>query len=199
MIILATDMGLIPKTTTTTIYIKISDKPTNIFRLSTINQYDSSNEQLSTTFLTYFNMDTNKFIIICIILITFIICTVLISVIFTISRNNNNNSCNVFNHKATVTTKPITAYNENTHSYHTNLVEKSPPDIINVTLPSKSINYPFDCIDVVNTFERNNNNNNYLPTFYEQTTSMTLPYTFHETDLRFYDQLMPANEELLNG
>ncbi|CAH8511721.1 unnamed protein product [Schistosoma intercalatum] len=202
LIILATDMGLIPKTTTTTIYIKISDKPTNIFRLSTINQYDSSNEQLSTTFLTYFNMDTNKFIIICIILITFIICTVLISVIFTISRNNNNNNCNVFNHKATVTTKPITAYNENTHSYHTNLVEKSPPDIINVTLPSKSINYPFDCIDVVNTFEQNNNNNNnnnYLPTFYEQTTSMTLPYTFHETDLRFYDQLMPANEELLNG
>ncbi|CAH8507158.1 unnamed protein product [Schistosoma rodhaini] len=193
LVILATDMGLVPKTTTTTIFIKISDRPTNMFRFNALNQQDSSGQQLTTSLFTNFNVDANKFIIICIILITFVICTVLISVIFTISRNGS--SCRVFNKKSTITTKPMTTYNDNTNGYHTSIVEKSPPDITNVSIPGKSMNYPFDCIDV-NTFEQNTN---YLPSFYEQTTSMTIPYTFHETGLRFYDQLMPTNDELLNG
>ncbi|XP_018645347.1 cadherin, putative [Schistosoma mansoni] len=152
LVILATDMGLVPRTTTTTIFIKISDRPTNMFRFNALNQQDSSGQQLTTSLFANFN-------------------------------------------KSTITTKPMTTYNDNTNGYHTSIVEKSPPDITNVSIPGKSVNYPFDCIDV-NTFEQNTN---YLPSFYEQTTSMTIPYTFHETGLRFYDQLMPTNDELLNG
>ncbi|TNN14349.1 Protocadherin-11 Y-linked [Schistosoma japonicum] len=188
LVILATDMGLVPKTSTATIYVKISDIPTTMFRFNSLKQHNSADHKLSTSIFANINMDANKFIIICIILITFVICTVLISVIFTISRGR----CRVFNSKTT-TKLTNNTYNDNPNGYLTNLVDKSSQDVCNVSLPGRSINYPFDCIDG-NTF---GHNTTYLPSFYDQTPSM--PYTFHETGLKFYDQLIADNEQLLSG
>ncbi|CAH8491113.1 unnamed protein product [Schistosoma turkestanicum] len=228
LIISATDMGLMPKTTTTTIIIKISDKPTNVFRFNVYNQY-SQNVSSTSSLLSHFNMDANKFIIICIILITFIICTVLISVIFVISRHGSSSTsssnCNIFNKKSTTITKPLstttntptttntttyitttTTYNDHIkNGYHSSLLEKSSHDLQTSggSILCKSINYPFDCRDI-NLFEQNDttdNTTNHLPLFYEQPiTSITMPsYTFHDMDTRFYDRFVTENDELFNG
>ncbi|CAH8522228.1 unnamed protein product [Heterobilharzia americana] len=188
LVILATDMGIKPKTSTATIYVKISDIPSNAFRLNSLRKSDSLNN-LSTSIFPNFSVDANKLIIICIILVTFIICTVLISVIFTISHGR----CQLF----TKTSKTTNHYNDNPVGYNTDLVEKSPSQMTyGVLNTNKPINYPFDSEDI-NSFEHNTS---YLPSFYDQTLSVTMPYTsFPDTGLRFYDPMLTDSEQLVQS
>ncbi|VDP98327.1 unnamed protein product [Trichobilharzia regenti] len=184
---MATDMGENPKTTTTTIQVKISDIPSNAFRFNALKNSKSMN-QLSNSLFKNLNIDANKFIIICIILVTFIICTILISVIFAISRGG----CRLFSKPATTVAKSTHHYNDNPIGYNADLIEKPLSEMTNPLDLNKSINYPFDC-EEINSFEHSGTS--YLPPFYDQTLSAgTLPYTFPDTGLRYYDQILHGAE-----
>nr|CAH8841404.1 unnamed protein product [Trichobilharzia regenti] len=192
LVIMATDMGENPKTTTTTIQVKISDIPSNAFRFNALKNSKSMN-QLSNSLFKNLNIDANKFIIICIILVTFIICTILISVIFAISRGG----CRLFSKPATTVAKSTHHYNDNPIGYNADLIEKPLSEMTNPLDLNKSINYPFDC-EEINSFEHSGTS--YLPPFYDQTLSAgTLPYTFPDTGLRYYDQMLTDNAKMFNG